>query len=354
MPDPRQQLLGGLLREVSRSFYLTLRVLPGRIRSQVGLAYLLARTTDTIADTDLVSPATRLAALASLRARILGRSETPLNFGELAGHQASPAEQTLLSRCEEALGLLTPLSPNDRQLVRQVLDTITSGQELDLQRFADASASRVLALQTETELDDYTYRVAGCVGEFWTRICRAHLFPGADLDMDRLLSDGIRFGKGLQLVNILRDLPSDLRQGRCYLPAKQLAAIGLAPADLANPASEPKLRPLYNAWLDRAGEHLRAGWRYTNDLPRRCVRLRLACAWPLLIGSETLSLLHEPPVLDPAQRRKVSRGKVRALIWRSLLYYPCPDAWRKLGPGGAKPERPKPAQAGIAPVDTQH
>ena len=47
-------LLGGLLRDVSRSFYKTLAILPGSIRPQISLAYLLARTTDTIADTEIV------------------------------------------------------------------------------------------------------------------------------------------------------------------------------------------------------------------------------------------------------------------------------------------------------------
>ena len=51
--------LNDLLKATSRSFYLTLRVLPARVRQQIGLAYLLARTTDTIADTELVPPAQR-------------------------------------------------------------------------------------------------------------------------------------------------------------------------------------------------------------------------------------------------------------------------------------------------------
>src|SRR6266478_1488246 len=106
--------------------------------------------------------------------------------------------------------------------MRLVLDTITGGQELDLRRFATAAETRIVALRTDEELDDYTYRVAGCVGEFWTRLCRAHLFPTAALDEGALIQNGIRFGKGLQLVNVLRDLPADLRQGRCYLPEDRL------------------------------------------------------------------------------------------------------------------------------------
>jgi farnesyl-diphosphate farnesyltransferase len=46
--------LTDLLKATSRSFYLTLRVLPAAVRPQISLAYLLARTTDTIADTEIV------------------------------------------------------------------------------------------------------------------------------------------------------------------------------------------------------------------------------------------------------------------------------------------------------------
>src|SRR3974390_3006626 len=94
------QILTTLLRDVSRSFYLTLRVLPAKVRSQIGLAYLLARTTDTIADTELVPIDQRLAALETLRLRIMGHSNAALDFGELARHQGSSGDRTLLARCE--------------------------------------------------------------------------------------------------------------------------------------------------------------------------------------------------------------------------------------------------------------
>jgi farnesyl-diphosphate farnesyltransferase len=323
-------LLTSLLKEVSRSFYLTLRVLPGRIREPIGLAYLLARATDTIADTGLVPLEQRLGALAALRERILGLGHQPLEFGELARQQGSPAERVLLERVEEALGLLATLSEADRQRVREVLTTITSGQELDLRRFAGASAEHVIALHTAEELDDYTYRVAGCVGEFWTKMCRAHLFPRAAVDEAFLLHSGVRFGKGLQLVNILRDIPADLRLGRCYLPADRLAAVKLKPQDLLDPAQGVRLRPLYEEYLNVAEAHLQAGWNYTNALPWRCARVRLACAWPILIGLDTLQLLRQANVLDPQQRVKVSRRRVKRLMVRSVVCYPVPAVWRRL------------------------
>jgi farnesyl-diphosphate farnesyltransferase len=329
MAESRNQLLGPLLKSVSRTFYRTLRVLPRRIRTQIGLAYLLARTTDTIADTGLVAPEKRLQALNALRERIMGVSRAPLDFKELRQHQGSPAERILLEKCESALSLLETLTAGDLQLVRQVLSTITSGQELDLQRFGGASANHIVALRTAEELDDYTYRVAGCVGEFWTKMCLAHLYPGKALDKSYLLAQGIRFGQGLQLVNVLRDLPTDLRNGRCYLPGDQLTSRGLIPQDLLKPENEGWLRPVYDPWLERAESHLFAGWDYTNALPRGSVRVRLACAWPIQIGLETTKLLRAGPILDPGNRVKVARPDVKKLMLRSVLLYPFP-AWRRL------------------------
>src|SRR5271169_6424340 len=107
--------LNNLLRATSRSFYLTLRVLPAAVRPQIGLAYLLARTTDTIADTEIVPLAQRLDALQKLRERILGQSSAPLNFRNLAERQGSPAEKLLLEKVEDGLAALQTVSADDQQ-----------------------------------------------------------------------------------------------------------------------------------------------------------------------------------------------------------------------------------------------
>jgi farnesyl-diphosphate farnesyltransferase len=222
-------------------------VLPRSIRPQIGLAYALARATDTVADTETLPVQRRLDALEALRDRILGRTHTPLDWSAFApphaegrpaprGGQSSAAERLLLHRVNALLVLLRQGFPRDQHHIRHVLDTITGGQLLDLQRFGQAGGDRPAALQSELDLEDYTYRVAGCVGEFWTRMCRTHVFPNARLDEEQLLFNGIRFGKGLQLINILRDLPADLKLGRCYLPMDSLKTVSLNPSDLSRSA----------------------------------------------------------------------------------------------------------------------
>jgi len=337
MAHAQNELLTELLKGVSRSFYLTLRVLPKSIRPQIGLAYLLARTTDTVADTEIVPIEQRLKLLRSLRERILGLNSTPLDFGALAQSQGSPAERLLLEKSEAALSLLQAQSPVDQKLIREVLDTITTGQELDLRRFEtglrppEGGTPNVIALQTVAELEDYTFRVAGCVGRFWTKICLAHQFSQPQTISNSLFEEfGVCFGKGLQLVNILRDIPEDLRKGRCYIPSDKLTEIGLSPADLLRPETEAKFRPLYNHYLDLAEAHLVAGWKYTNLIPFGQMRVRIACAWPILIGLQTIARLRTGNVLDPAQRIKISRKEVRGVMIRSVVTYPFPPAWRQL------------------------
>ena len=87
-----------------------------------------------------------------------------------------------------------------------------------LERFPPEMADRIGALDTRADLDRYTHLNAGCVGEFWTDMVVAHRPRCAGGICPRMRARGARFGQGLQLINVLRDLPRDLRIGRCYLP----------------------------------------------------------------------------------------------------------------------------------------
>jgi farnesyl-diphosphate farnesyltransferase len=314
-------LLGDLLRQVSRSFYLSLAILPRSLRTPVGLAYLLARLADTVADTRLLARAERLAHLESLRRAYAGE---PADVGSIARavapRQGGGAEQRLLEEAEAAVARLGVLPEGDRGHVRRVLATLTEGMIFDLERFPGEDAATLAALETLEELDRYTYLVAGCVGEFWTVLHVAHRPRLAAWDLRAMCRAGVRFGQALQLTNVLRDVPADLRHGRCYLPARELRADGLAPADLLDPARSPGARPLLERLLATALGHYDVAWTYTLAIPRAEWRMRLACVWPLAIGAETLALIaaSPDPLASPAPL-KIPRARVRAILARSAL-----------------------------------
>lgn len=316
-------LIGPLLRDVSRSFYLTLRVLPRELRPAISLAYLFARASDTIADTKVVPRERRRELLRRFRQQFEGgaRGADLADIrAALAASQSLPAEKLLLERLDECFAMFAALPPDDRRRIASLLDTITRGQEGDIERFPGESERQLVALETDAELDDYTFAVAGCVGEFWTRMCAAHLPALAGWDIEGAVALGIRFGKGLQLTNILRDIPKDLRIGRCYIPSQRLAEAGLRPGDLLSPGAAENFRPLYHDYLGTTLAHLDCGRRYTLSLPRPLWRLRLACAWPILIGLRTIARLRaSDDILDPARRIKISRGEVYRILLRSVL-----------------------------------
>jgi farnesyl-diphosphate farnesyltransferase len=135
---------------------------------------------------------------------------------------------------------------------------------------------------------------------------------------------GVRFGKGLQLTNIVKDVAHDLQRGRCYVPESMLADAGLKPRDLLDQRSLPRFRPVLTGLVRMAVEHLDQGWLYTMAIPRREVRLRLSCMWPILSAGESLKLvLMSPDLLNPAVRVKIPRSRVYQIMALTTLTGAC-------------------------------
>ncbi|MBS0178881.1 MAG: squalene/phytoene synthase family protein [Nitrospira sp.] len=304
-----------MLKQVSRSFYLTLNVLPSDVRDEMGLAYLFARAADTIADTGLIGREQRLQYLNMFRAQFAGDEVQPQAVqaiqSALLPHQTDSAERVLLQRLPECLALFRQFDQGDRERIRWLMEVLPNGMEMDLTRFPGSSANELTALERPDELDRYTYFVAGCVGEFWTRMVCAHRPAMAHWDVDQMSTIGVRFGKGLQLTNIVKDLARDLHNGRCYVPTQWLDEVGLKPADLLKPESLPTFRPILLRMIRQAVEHLDQGWIYTMALPRLEIRQRLACMWPILLAGETLKrVAMAPDLLNSTVNVKAPRSVV--------------------------------------------
>ncbi len=312
-------LLGDVLKRVSRSFYLTLAILPQAVRSQIGLAYLFARSADTIADTGDLDDRVRLQCLQELK-RQLRKDDpewSPIQKiqAQVITKQSNPDERRLLENLEQCFRLYLGFNHLDRAHIAQVVSVLIGGMEFDLHQFPKTHGQGVRALHAVQDFEYYTYSVAGCVGEFWTKMMCTHLPGMRRWDQLTMIPLGIRYGKGLQMVNILRDLPQDLKQGRCYIPDVLLKQVNLSPEQLLDPSSSQTFRPLFRQLIQEARDHLDQGWRYTMAIPRLEVRLRLACMWPLLIGIRTLQALSfSQQVLQPDQSVKIARRDVYGIV----------------------------------------
>ncbi len=317
-----------LLKSVSRSLYSSLRVVPANLRPVVGIGYLLCRTADTLADALRLSHAERRLLLHNYRALF---STFPLptdKFSDLSTDLAAlnlgkeTAEGRLVTSFPRTVEFFSALSRTDQALVSDVVCAVIQGMEMDLTVFGE-SADTLQVLQTEEELETYLGWIGGEPGRFWSKVCLEHTPRWELTARGRWLEDGIEFGKGLQMINILRDLPMDLKQGRCYIPKERLTTFNLQPADLLAAAGNDRFLTLYHELIDETLDRLRHGLEYALQIPPRHLRLRAAVWWPLTIGLRTLENLRgKTKVLGGPEVTKIKRWEVYGLIGSSLAVLP--------------------------------
>lgn len=309
--DWEAHLAGDVLKHVSRSFYITLQLLPKRVRGPICLGYLLARTSDTIADTESVAAAERLNFLQRFDAAVKGDEDVSELHVALQNQfqplQTDPGETKLLDHTEEAFHWLGAVSDYEQEVTRAVLDEILLGQRLDCERFGDPGVLR--HLPGSCELEEYTYLVAGSVGVFWTRLCFHHWDKFADESQETMLGWAKSYGRALQLINVLRDLPKDLENGRCYIPIPG-AQEGVQP-------SSEELIDVSRGWEERCQEQLEEAMCYCQAV--RPVRLRYATVIPLLLAERTLAYLRQASWETRKQGIKVSRDEVKTILKRGLV-----------------------------------
>jgi farnesyl-diphosphate farnesyltransferase len=321
----RPATLRHILKRVSRSFYLSLIILPKPVRLQISLAYLFCRAADTIADTYILPSSERQQALDVFRRQFQSPAYRIADLEwltqQILPHQATAGEEALLQSLPACFDLYTTFSKTDQELISTLVLTLTKGMDMDLAHFPTPASHSVRALPGYDDLDRYTYYVAGVVGAFWTRMHAAHLPILQQCTPEELCQRGIRFGQGLQMTNILKDIAHDYRLGRCYLPESALSALHVEVRELQSPQTLARIRPLLNDLVRITLDHLDHARDYVCALPIGMVRLRLSCIWPLLFAVQTLAAICQAPnLLSPDIRVKISRGEVYRTMSKSLWY----------------------------------
>lgn len=299
-----------LLKSVSRSFYLSVRFLPPAMREPIALGYLLARFTDTIADAPGVENAERLAVLDEVKAIVQNGEATPrCDLSKLIPKLSHEGERNLLSRVNELFGWLSRIDPANRDHLNEVILTIIHGQCWDIRAFGDDEPA---PCQSADDLLRYTYWVAGCVGEFWTKVGFTNLGEkfAAPEDASAMLVRGRKLGQGLQLINILRDLHEDLPAGRCYLPADELSAAGWSGDGMP---SESELSSSFHKWVSVCQNFLEESDSYIQKV--RDPQARFCTRLPRILAGRTADALAEAGL----SRVLTTKIKVpRSAVWKSI------------------------------------
>ena len=302
MKDFQKELGNELLASVSRSFFLSLRFLPEKMREATSLGYLLARLSDTIADTEALPEMERLGVLSEIGQAIQGGGGFP-DFSSLSlGSRLTDGENTLLQKSGQCLEWLNCQKEDFAKPIRKVMESIIRGQSNDLRRF---SSNNLECLQSDEELDQYLYDVAGSVGVFWTEIGFVSYGEKFSIqDNETLIKLGADYGKSLQLINILRDFSEDFISGRCYLPG-----------NFDNYKDQEIWEEVSEHWIARCRFLMRSSSDYVEAL--RSPRIRFSTGLPAIIGVETLNLIQKATWKKIEDRIKVDRKRVKLILFQT-------------------------------------
>lgn len=170
------------------------------------------------------------------------RSEVAASFG--AGTPATPVGQALSGVVRQ---FNLPRPPFD-----DLLDGV--GMDLTQQRY-----------ETFNDLYQYCLRVASAVGLLSVEIFGYRSAGARDY--------AIELGIALQLTNILRDIPSDIRRGRIYIPLEDLRKFNVSEDDLRAGVMTPAMRELLAFEAARARQYFE---RARQALPREDTRRLIA------------------------------------------------------------------------------
>jgi farnesyl-diphosphate farnesyltransferase len=299
-----------VLPAVSRTFALSIRVLPGDLGRAVLTAYLLCRIADTLED-EPAMPAEAKAALLD---------ELERCFDDPAAADAFPARVTLLAgepahvrltrHTDLVFVLYRAMSPATRDAVRRWVGEMVTGMRKFVLLYPHG-----IRIQSLEEYKEYCYYVAGTVGYLLTDLWHEHA-PSIGERQYTVLRERCRaFAEALQTVNILKDVATDAEQeNSIYIPEDLLRANGSSHAGLLAGPQLAGTRAALATLVQLAWRDLEGARSYLLLIPRRAVSIRLFCLLPLLFAYATLrDLTGTPQALARREVVKISRREVKSL-----------------------------------------
>jgi len=299
-----------ILPGVSRTFALTIPVLPERLAEVVTNAYLLCRIADTIEDDVGLDNVQKSLFHERFIAVVEGSEPADAFAADLApllSDRVLPAERELVENTAAVIRVTHSFLPEERAALTRCVRVMCAG----MPEFARNRSLK--GLDNLEEMASYCYYVAGVVGEMLTELFLLRC-PDLERHRERLMRLAISFGQGLQMTNILKDIWDDRSADACWLPRSVFGQDGFSLERLEDGHLSSSFREGLNHLLGVAHAHLRNALEYTCLIPKREVGIRRFCLWAIGLAVLTLRKIHRNPHFRSGAEVKVSRRTVKATV----------------------------------------
>lgn len=273
-----------ILGSVSRTFALTIPLLPPAIEIVVGNTYLLCRIVDTIEDAAEISPSEKQGLSKLFLDAVLGtipvESFVSPCLEALKGY-SNRDELDLIAHTPTVVGILRTFPHRDQAAIGRCVAVMSEGMSHFHHRQTRAG------LKDLAEFEEYCYVVAGVVGELLTTVFGYHSpeFAKSIHGKEQL---ALAFGQALQMTNILKDSPEDRARGVSWKPVQM---------------SQTEL-------LKIAYEKLQDSLHYISLIPKKEVGIRRFCFLAFGLAVMTLEKIATRQEFSDKTAVKLSRKTV--------------------------------------------
>jgi farnesyl-diphosphate farnesyltransferase len=305
-----------ILPAVSRTFALSIRLLPGELGNAVCVAYLLCRIADTIEDAPDVAAPEKAVQLDALDACFHSPARAATLVADLSAIGGDAAHLRLVRTTDLVFVAYFALPEGTRKHVSRWVREMIAG----MRKFVLAYP-RGIRIQSLDEYKEYCYYVAGTVGYLLTDLWHEHS-PSIGKRHYEVLRERCRaFAEALQTVNILKDIARDAEhENSIYVPEQLLRAHGSGHATILAKDRSAQNHAAIAALIQLAWHDLDQAKSYLLAIPRRAVAIRLFCALPLLFAYATLrDLTRTPGAIARRDVVKISRAEVKSITLLSML-----------------------------------
>ena len=299
-----------ILRDVSRTFALTIPQLPAPLVRVVGNAYLLCRIADTIEDDKHLSYVDKRQFSERFIQVVDGKLDAEQFARELYPRlslTATDGERDLIRHTPTVIRITHSFNERQQAALYRCIRIMTDG----MARYQEANVAN--GLKDQQDMDSYCYHVAGVVGEMLTELF-CDYSSAINQNHDELMQLAVSFGQGLQMTNILKDIWDDQRRDMCWLPQSVLASYGVRLDGEAPLQNGKEFRQALGHLIGVASKHLGNALNYTLSLPTHEVGIRRFCLWALGMAILTLRKINSHRRFTSGNEVKISRWSVRATI----------------------------------------
>lgn len=311
-----QEFCDSMIDKVSRTFAIGIRALQGQTKSSIMTGYLLCRIADTIEDDQALPMEEKLLYLEKFRCCFNDPSQIH-PFSSVADKlSGDPFHIQLVRNTHKVFFVFESLSSYTKATLTHWVTEMIVGMKVFVQRH-----NNKLRIQSKKELQEYCYYAAGTVGLMLTDLWKEHAYFFNDKIYLSLQKLSEKFGEGLQLINILKDIFWDNeKENSIYLPQDVLQKLGSSQDKIFDSNYALQTHAAAHELVTLSHNNLKESVDYILKIPRINPRIRFFCTLPILLGFNTLLALKSSQQLtDETLKIKVSKSDLKRIIKESVF-----------------------------------